>query len=142
MNDVPTDLGDRLVVAGWLFGLASAFHVADHLRRGQGSITETLYVLGNAALVLQVVTVVLVVVRHQLGPLFAAIAGPSLAVGFAAAHWLPEWSAMSDPIWEVDTLRWMSVAASGSEIVAAAAIGVLGTLVLRSRGLESVVAPR
>jgi hypothetical protein len=101
-------------------------HVADHLRRGQGSVSELLYALGNTALVLQVVTVTLVLVRHRSAPLVAALAGPSLAVGFFGAHWLPRWSAASDPVWEIDSLRWLSVAASVSEIAGAVLVGWAG----------------
>ncbi len=47
----------RLWLAGVAFALGSAIHLLDHLRRGQGSVTESLYVVGNLAMVLQVVTV-------------------------------------------------------------------------------------
>ncbi len=116
----------RLRRAGVVFAVASAVHVADHLRRGQGSVSELLYALGNTALVLQVVTVTLVLVRHRSAPLVAALAGPSLAVGFFGAHWLPRWSAASDPVWEIDSLRWLSVAASVSEIAGAVLVGWAG----------------
>lgn len=127
MADHRSDRHSRdLFVAGIAFGAASALHIADHLRRGQGSVTEFLYLMGNIALVLQVVTVTLVVTRHRLAPMVAAAAGPSLAIGFAAAHWLPRWSDMSDPIWQVDSLRPLSFVASGAEIVTAVALGVAG----------------
>lgn len=131
-----TTAADRwLIRAGWAFGLASAVHIVDHLRRGQGSVTETLYWAGNLALVLQVVTVTLVVTRHHLGPLVAAAAGIPLALGFASAHWLPEWSALSDPVWEIDSLVWFSVLASSAEVAAALAVGLAGIAVVRRRGL-------
>ena len=60
-----------------------------------------------------------------------------LAVGFAAAHWLPEWSALSDPVWEVQDATWFSFLASGLEIAGAVAIGITGLAVVRERGLES-----
>lgn len=87
----------RLHLAGLLFAVGSAIHLFDHLRRGQGSVTETLYWMGNLALVLQVTVVVLVLTRHHLAPLAAASAGIPLAVGFAGAHWLPEWSGVERP---------------------------------------------
>jgi hypothetical protein len=37
----------RLVAAGWLFAVGTAVHTFDHLRRGQGSVTEQLYWVGN-----------------------------------------------------------------------------------------------
>lgn len=110
-------------------------HTFDHLRRGQGSITEVLYVLGNLSLVLSIVTITLLVTRHRLAPLFAAASGLPLAVGFAAAHWLPRWSDISDPVWEVDSWRGLSYVASLSEIAAAAAVGIVGIRVVRVHGL-------
>lgn len=35
--------GRRLVRLGALFAVGSAVHTIDHLRRGQGSVTEELY---------------------------------------------------------------------------------------------------
>ena len=126
-----------LVRAGWLFAGGTAIHLFDHLRRGQGSVTETLYWAGNLALVLQVVVITLVLTRHRLAPLAAASAGFPLALGFASAHWLPEWSAMSDPVWEIDSWTWFSYVASTAEIVGAVAIGVIGIGITRRRGLAS-----
>lgn len=123
----------RLVLAGWLFAFGTAVHTIDHLRRGQGSVTEELYWLGNLALVIQVVVITLVVTRHRLGPLLAASFGFPLAIGFFAAHWLPEWSAISDPVWEIGDA--FSYVASILEIVAAVAVGVAGLAVVRARGL-------
>lgn len=123
----------RLVTAGWLFAAGSAVHVVDHLRRGQGSIPDELYWLGNAALVLQVVVVTLVVTRHPRAPLVAAASGFPLALGFLVVHWLPAWSPISDPVWEVDSLAWASSVASTAEIVAAVAVGFAGLAVLRVR---------
>jgi hypothetical protein len=130
----------HLRVAAVAFAVGSALHVIDHLRRGQGSITETLYVLGNAALVLQDATIVLVLTRHRVAPVVATGAGFGLAVGFAAAHWLPHWSAMSDPVWEIDSLTWFSYVASGLEVVGALAVGAAGIAVVKARGLETFAA--
>jgi hypothetical protein len=135
-----SDLATRerhLRVAAVAFAIGSGLHVVDHLRRGQGSITDTLYVLGNAALVLQVVTIVLVLTRHRLAPIVATGAGFGLAIGFAAAHWLPRWSAMSDPVWEIGAGRWFSYLASTAEIAGALAVGITGLAVVRARGLGS-----
>ena len=115
--------------AAWFFAAASALHVADHLRRGQGSVTELLYVMGNVALVLQIVTIVLVLVGHRRAALLAAVVGIQLGLGFFAAHWLPAWSDMSDPVWQVRSLRWLSYVASSSEIVGALWLGVAGVRV-------------
>ncbi len=123
----------RLVAAGWLFAVGSAVHTLDHLRRGQGSVTEELYWVGNLALVVQVVVVTLVLTRHRLAPIFAAAAGFPLALGFFAAHWLPHWSGLSDPLY--DTGSWFSYVASTLEIIGALAVGLAGTEVVRARGL-------
>jgi hypothetical protein len=127
----------RLVAAGWLFALGSAVHIVDHLRRGQGSVTDELNWVGTLALVLQAVVVTLLLTRHRLAPLLAVAAGFPLALGFFAAHWLPEWSALSDPAWQIDSWRWFSYVASTTEIVGALAIAVAGLGVVRDRGLAS-----
>jgi len=127
----------RLYAAGILFALGSAVHTFDHLRRGQGSVTEALYWTGNLALVVQVVVITLILTRHRLAPLAAAAAGFPLALGFFAAHWLPHWSALSDPVWKIDSWPWFSVVASTLEIVGALAVGICGVAVVRARGLAS-----
>ena len=124
----------RLWFTGWLFALGSAVHLADHLRRGQGSVTDELYLAGNLALIVQVAVITLVLVRHEVAPLAAAVFGPSLAVGFLAAHWLPEWSSISDPVWAIDDLPALSYAASALEVVGALAVGLTGLAVLRASG--------
>ena len=92
---------------------------------------------GNTALVLQVVTITLIATHHRLAPMVAAVAGPSLAIGFFAAHWLPHWSAISDPVWEVTSIRWLSVIASILEIVGAVMVGAAGvSIVLRDARTE------
>ena len=134
------DRGERrLLLAGYLFALGSAVHVVDHLRRGQDSITDQLYWAGNLALVVQVAVITLVLTRHRLAPLAAAAAGFPLALGFFAAHWLPEWSALSDPVWEIG--GWFSYLASTLEIVGALAIGLAGAAIVRARGLASFARP-
>lgn len=127
----------RLLAAGWVFALGSTVHILDHLRRGQGSVTDELHWVGTLALVLQAVVVTLVLTRHRLAPLVAVAAGFPLALGFFAAHWLPEWSALSDPAWQIDSWRWFSYIASTTEIVGALAIALAGLGVVRDRGLAS-----
>ena len=126
----------RLVAAACLFAAGSAVHLVDHLRRGQGSVTEELYWAGNLALVVQVAVVTLVLARHRLAPLAAAVAGFPLALGFAAAHWLPEWSALSDSFVEGGASAF-SLVASGLEIAGALAVGAAGLFVVRSGGLSA-----
>lgn len=126
-----------LFAAGILFAAGSAVHIVDHLRRGQDSITETLYVLGNLALVLQVVTITLIVVGHRVAPLAAVAAGFPLAIGFGLAHWVPDWGPISDPVWEIDSLRALSYVASSAEIAGALAIGMVGLGIVRAEGLAA-----
>ena len=135
---MPQDRLERnLWRAGVLFALGSAVHLVDHLRRGQGSITDELYWAGNLATIVQVAVITLIFTRHRLAPLAAAAAGFPLALGFLAAHWLPEWSALSDPVWDVTSAPWLSYAASALEIAGALAIGVTGLAIVRRRGLAS-----
>ncbi|MCU1455903.1 MAG: hypothetical protein JWN46_4049 [Acidimicrobiales bacterium] len=126
----------RLVAAGYLFLVGSAVHIFDHLRRGQGSVTEQLYWAGNLALVVQVVVITLVLTRHRVAPLAAVAAGFPLAIGFAAAHWLPHWSSLSDSFVE-GGVSVFSIVASALEIAGALAVGFAGLAVIRARGLAS-----
>jgi len=132
-HPIPEHGQDRqLFTAGIVFAVGSAIHVTDHLRRGQGSISDALYALGNAALVLQVVVVTLIMTRHRLAPLLAATSGFPLAVGFTAAHWMPRWSALSDPVWRITSAPTMSYVASTAEIIGALLVGITGLRMLRS----------
>ena len=139
---VTTDRSARnLQAAGVLFAVGSLVHLLDHLRRGQGSVTDTLYWAGNLALIVQVAVITLVVTRHRVAPLAAAAGGFPLALGFLAAHWLPEWSTLSDPVWEIDSLPVLSYAASSLEILGALAVGVCGLAIVRRDGLETFAGP-
>lgn len=123
---------ERLFAAGMAFAAGSAIHVIDHLRRGQGSVSEVLYVVGNVSVVVQVATVVLVLTRHRLAPIAAVSSGFSLALGFVAAHWLPRWSSISDPVWEINSLTWFSYLASTAEILGALALALAGLAIIRA----------
>lgn len=127
----------RLLVAGALFAVGSTVHIIDHIRRGQSSVTESLFILGNIGLVVQVITITLILTRHRLAPVAAMAAGFPLAIGFAAAHWLPHWSAMSDPVWQIRSATWFSYLASTVEIGGALAVGICGLAIVRARGIES-----
>jgi hypothetical protein len=122
----------RLVMASLAFAAGSAIHLIDHLRRGQGSVSDVLYAVGNVSLVVQVVTISLVLTRHRLAPVAAVSAGFSLALGFTAAHWLPRWSSLSDPVWEIHSLTWFSYVASIAEILGALALATTGLVVIRA----------
>ena len=81
-------------------------------------------------LILGVIT--LAVIRHPVAPEAAAAAGPALAVGFVAVHWLPEWSELSDSFVDGDAelLSWL---ASGAEIAGAVLVGLAGWAAVRAR---------
>lgn len=123
----------RLIAAAYLFAFGSAIHLVDHLRRGQGSVTDQLYVAGNVGLILQVAVITLVLTRHRTAPIAAVSAGFPLALGFIAAHWLPHWSSLSDSFVD-DGAAVFSYVASLAEIVGALAVGIAGLAVLRDRG--------
>jgi hypothetical protein len=127
-----TDRWRRFVAAGWLFAVGSAIHIFDHLRRGQGSVTEELYWAGNVALILQVIVVTLVLTRHPNAPIVATAVGIPLALAFAGAHWLPHWSELSDSFVD-ERVAAFSYLASAAEIAGAFAVGAAGLALLRSR---------
>lgn len=125
-TSIPTTTDRQLVRAGYLFLAGSALHTFDHLRRGQGSVTELLNRVGTVGVVVQVVVITLILTHHRLAPLLSAGAGFALALGFAAAHWLPHWSSLSDSF--VDhRVSTFSYVASVAEIVGALAVGIAGT---------------
>jgi hypothetical protein len=133
-----TDGNDRrLVAAGIVYAVGSALHMLDHVRRGADSGADELNALGTLGLVMQVVAVTLIVTRHRLAPLVAVAAGVPLAVRFLGAHWFPEWSALSDPVREIDSWTWFSYLASTAEIAGALATAIAGIVVVRDRGLAS-----
>jgi hypothetical protein len=128
--DMTSSREQRLFAAGLAFAAGSAIHLIDHLRRGQGSVSEVLYAVGNVSLVVQVATIALVLTRHRLAPVAAVSAGFSLALGFLAAHWLPRWSSISDPVWEINSFTWFSYLASIAEILGAFALALAGLAIL------------
>jgi hypothetical protein len=141
MSTASDRLARNLYAAGVLFAAGSAVHIIDHLRRGQGSVSEGLYWAGNVALILQVTIVVLILTRHRLSPIVSMAGGFALALGFMAAHWLPEWSGLSDPVWEISSWTALSYVASSLEILGAVAVGVCGLAIVRRDGIESFASP-
>jgi hypothetical protein len=131
------DQDRRLLLAGWFFAVGSAIHVADHLRRGQGTVTDEVLIGGNLGLVVQVAVVTLIVTRHHTAPVAAVAAGFPLALGFLAVHWLPDWGALSDSFVEGGA-SGLSMAASLLEIAGALAVGLAGLSIVRRRGLASM----
>jgi hypothetical protein len=138
-----TDRNDRrLMTAGVVFAVGSTIHIVDHVRRGVDSVTDQLNALGTLGLVMQAVAVTLILTRHRMAPLVAVATGFPLAIGFLAVHWLPEWSSLSDPVWEIESWTWFSYVASTAEIVGALAIAFAGLAIVRDRGLAAFALDR
>ena len=122
-----------------IYVVAASLHTFDHVRRGFDVLTTHVFWAGNMNLALDVVIVALVLMRHRLAPLVAALGGFTIAIGVAATHLLPYWSAFSDslPDGRVDTFTWFAVV---FEVSAAAAVGVAGLYVMRKNRQPSSTA--
>ena len=121
--------------AAVLYTVAWALHTGDHLRRGLDVVTPEVAVIGTVAAVLQLAAVALVFLHRPQAPLIAALVGIPDAIGIAAVHLLPHWSAFSDAFpgahgTGVDALSWF---AASFEIAGALAFGVAGIAAWRGR---------
>jgi len=130
--------GDRVLQSTAVVFLAAVvLHGGDHLRRGTDAVTTHVFWAGSVQILLALVAVALVFRGHRLAPLAAIAVGFPSAVGFAAAHLLPHWSAFSDaftgsqPGPDVTPFSWV---AALFEIVADIAFGWAGVVALRRRG--------
>ncbi len=130
IGEVPFSKAERrLRVTAVVFAVALVVHGADHVRRGIDVVTEVVRAAGATQAILVALAVVLVFRRHRLAPLVAVIVGLVSAVGFGAAHLLPQWSAFSDPFTGaavapgVTAFSWFAAA---FEIVAGLAFSVAG----------------
>ena len=119
-----------LAIASLAFLAANLVHTADHLRQGTGRLSIEILVAGTGLTLAALATVPFAVRRDPRAPLFAAIVGLPGAVGIAAAHIAPHWSALSDPYPGngLDALSWAVVLL---EIGAAAVLGLVGVRELR-----------
>ena len=126
------------------FLVAVLVHGADHLRRGTDVVTTQVLSAGTIQFVLAVIAVGLVFRGHRLAPAAAIAVGFPSAIGFAAAHLLPEWGAFSDSFTGADVapgvnaLSWVTAVL---EIGADLAFGAAGVVVLRARGLAHLATP-
>jgi hypothetical protein len=127
----------RLRSAALVFAVAVAVHGADHLRRGVDVVTTTVLVAGGIQFLLGAITVALIFRRHRWAPRAAIAVGFASAIGFTAAHLLPDWSAFSDAFTgrhvapNVTVLSWVVAL---FEIGADIALGWAGVRVLRIDG--------
>ncbi len=116
-----------------LYATGLVLHTADHLRRGLDVITPAVLWAGNISTLLGVTAVGLVIARHRLAPLVAAITAIPIALGVAAVHLLPSWGALSDSFVDhapgVTAFSWFVVSV---EIVGALAMGIAGLAIVRT----------
>ena len=118
-----------------LYALGLALHTADHLRRGLDAVTGQVLWAGNLSTAIGITAVVLVIIGHRFGPMLAAVTGIPVAVGVAAVHLLPKWSALSDSFLGahntgVTAFSWTVVLI---EIVGAVAMGIAGLAIVREQ---------
>jgi hypothetical protein len=128
----------RLLAAAAFFAVAVLIHNFDHLRRGGGSVSAGVFWVGSAAIIVEVLVVVLAFARHPLAPLTAASAGFGLAAGYLFVHFTPHRSFLSDSLVRGNASP-LSIFAALVETVAALTIALVGVGILRRQhsGLAS-----
>ena len=119
--------------AALLYAAGLVLHIADHLRRGTDVLTPQVEWAGYLSTAVAIVVITLVLSRHRLAPLMAAVTGIPIAFGVAAVHLLPHWSVLSDAFpgaqnTGVTALSWAVVLI---EIAGALALGLTGVSELR-----------
>jgi hypothetical protein len=131
--------------AAAVFTLAVMVHGVDHLRRGIDASGRDVFWLGTLGMFLEVAVVVLVASRHRLAPLAATFGGVALAAGYAAVHFLPARSWLSDPFASARDVNALSWFAGSFEIVAALGLAAAAAVVAQHRragALHTAPAPR
>jgi ABC-type Co2+ transport system permease subunit len=127
--------GNRMLLgASAALLVAVALHGVDHSlqERGLDALTTEVYVGGIVNAVVAVIAFVLALRNHPRAPAVAAFVGTYLAVGVAAAHLAPHWSAFSDPYADLN-LGFVSWAAAIVELAAAAVLAAVAFAALRQR---------
>lgn len=129
---------ERALKLAALFLLAGfVVHNADHFRRGVDAVTPQVLWAGNVAAVMTVAAIAAALAGHRWAPILAVALGFPLALGVAAVHLLPHWSAFSDPLLGANA-DGLSIVASSLEIAGALALGVAGAWALyRGRRLDT-----
>lgn len=128
MTERNTEIAIRSAASLYLIGLIA--HTADHLRRGASVLTAEVKMVGAVSTIAGIVTVAMIFTRRRRAPLAAAVLGSAVAIGVAAVHLLPRWSAFSDAFpgsngTGVSALSWTVVLV---EIVGALALGIAGAI--------------
>ena len=133
-----TDRPDRLLRAAAVANaVAIAVHFADHLRRGVDASPKAVVALGLLALVFQAAAIVAALTGRAYAPLLAVAVALPDAIGVAAVHLLPRWSALSDAFPGpgaapgVTALSWASGVA---EIATGLVFAYAGWVAVRARG--------
>ena len=125
--------------AAVFYAVAWAVHTADHVRRGLGVETVEVSTLGGVTAIAQLLVVATVFLRWRWAAVAAVAIGFPDAVGIAAVHLLPHWSAFSDAFpgasgTGVTGLSWF---AGVLEIVGALVFGMAGVHALRAASRRS-----
>jgi hypothetical protein len=126
------------MAAATLFTVAVLVHNGDHLRRGGGSVSASVFWIGTAGLVVEVLLVVLVFARHRLAPLLCVVGGGTLAAGYVFVHFTPARTWLSDSFLS-GRGAVVSIAAALFETTAAVLLALAGWRASRSGTSE--VAP-
>jgi hypothetical protein len=121
--------------AALLYALGLALHTADHLRRGLDVLTPEVQWAGNLSTLLGIAAVVLVLMGHRWAPMVAVVTGIPVALGVAAVHLIPHWSAFSDafPGAQHTGVTALSYSVVLIEIVGALAMGAAGLAIVLER---------
>jgi cephalosporin-C deacetylase-like acetyl esterase len=115
----------RLARAAALFVAANILHTLDHLRQGIDRLAPEVLTDGALLSLAAVLALVLALRRDARAPVVCVGVGVAGALGIAAAHLAPHWSALSDPYpgLGLDALAWTVMLA---EIAAGLVLAVAG----------------
>jgi hypothetical protein len=115
----------RLGGAAALFLAANVVHTLDHVRTGLDRLTAEVVSAGTLLTIAAVFALVLTLRRDARAPVVCTGVGVAAALGVAAAHLAPHWSALSDPYPGLgpDALSWVVMLA---EIAAGLVLAVAG----------------
>ena len=143
--DTRTDTTARghrmLLVASAALLIAVGLHGVDHTLQDRGIGALTTEVLAGGLIIggLAALVFVLALRGHPRAPLMAVGVGAYIALSVSAAHFVPHWSALSDPYSDLD-LGVVSWAAAAFEVACAAVLAAVGVAVMRRRRTGSAVA--
>jgi ABC-type uncharacterized transport system permease subunit len=134
----PVRIGrDWLAIAAIGFLAANLLHSADHIRQHLAGVDTEVLVGGSMLTAAAVALLVVALRRHPGAPLLAIVVGFAAAVGVAASHIAPHWSALSDSYTDdinPDALSW---AVMLLEVAAGFLLGLVGMYGLRARARDA-----